>query len=595
MTKYSFENFYINMNNKQAFLAARYVAEHLGEAENPLYIYGGVQTGKTHILHAIEQYLNQHNHDLNVLKITTEEFVYEVLNVIRTGHEEEIAEFREKFRSADVLLMDDIQWLANKKTSIAEFILVFNAVYEAGGQIVITGNTSLREMREKGFPESLVSRLEWGRVVEIPSDMQYTGRQSVYDILHKEDFSIPKQYTALEYFQELWLRGLREYIVPEGEASYRYLRIESMMGLSAQYGEHWDNNKEIKDRWEYELDKINKCEMNGYYLVLGDLAKFAVENDILMSPGCGPMPGSLVAYCLGITDVDPIKHNLLMERFLSQKQERLTECRIELEIGGSQCLTNYVVEKYGKGMMKLLGMLDITFHDLEEVSVIKETLKNISDNTSQSVDLSMINDDDNEVFDLINSEGIRDTKVLRELFNDSVAKGIEVKSMEDLIARLSLNHPGLEERCCEYINNKNNPDGIYYECQELKPILAPTYGCIVYQEQIMQILADLGGFSPEESNLARRGMSKRKMVFNETARHDFIKGNVEKGISGCVANGISETTAERIFDDIWTAAIYGFIKAHSTAYALLTYRIAWLKLYYREEYMDAIEYVKTNR
>lgn len=172
MTKYSFENFYINKNNKQAFFAARYVAEHLGEAENPLYIYGGVQTGKTHILHAIEQYLNQHNHDLNVVRITTEEFVDDVLNVIRTGRKEDIAEFREKYRKADVLLMDDIQCLANKKTSTAEFIPVFNAVYEAGGQIVITGNDSLRELREKGFPESFVSRLEWGRVVEIPSDME---------------------------------------------------------------------------------------------------------------------------------------------------------------------------------------------------------------------------------------------------------------------------------------------------------------------------------------------------------------------------------------------------------------------------------------
>ena len=595
MTKYSFENFYINMNNKQAFFAARNMAEHLEEAENPLYIYGGVQTGKTHILHAIEQYLHQHNHELNVLRITTEEFVHEVLNVIRTGRKEELAEFREKYRSADVLLMDDIQYLANKETSTVEFIHVFNVVYEAGGQIVITGNASLREMRKKGFPESFVSRLEWGRVVEIPSDMEYTDRQSVYDILHNEDFSIPKQYTPQEYFQELWRRGLREYIVPEGEASYRYLRMESMMGLSTQYGEHWENNKEIRDRWEYELDKINECEMNGYFLVLWDLVRYAKSKDILISPGCGAIPGSLVAYCLGITDVDPIKYDLLMDRFLSQKNETQTICRIEPEIGGNQCLTDYVIEKYGKGMVKLLGMLDITFQDLDEVSIIKETLKNISDNASKSVDLSMINDDDNGVFELINNEGIRDTKFLRELFNDSVAKGIEVKSMEDLIARLSLDRPGLEERCCEYIKNKNNPDLIHYECMELESILAPTYGCIVYQEQIMQILTVLGGFSPKESNLVRRGMLKKKMILNETARHDFIKGNDEKGIIGCVANGISEISAEKIFDDIWTAGIYSFNKSHSTAYALLTYRLAWLKHYYREEYMMAVEYVKTIR
>ncbi len=393
-------------------------------------------------------------------------------------------------------------------------------------------------------------------------------------------------------FQELWKNRLSKCFVPDGEDPLAYLKKQSVAGLNRKYGERWNENKDIKARLEYELNKIIDLEMDGFYLALGDIVSYAKSNDILISPGCGAIPGSLVAYCLGITDVDPMKYNLLMDRFLSQKQESQTGCRIEPEIGGSQRLTDYVIEKYGKGILKLLEGLDITFRDLDEVSIIKETLRNISDRTSQSVDFSMINYDDIGVFNLINSDGIMDTKSLRELLSDGVAKGIEVKSMEDLIARLSLNRPGLEERCAEYIKNKNNPDGIHYECPEVESILAPTYGCIVYNEQIMQILTVLGGFSPEESNLVRRGMSKRKMLFNETARHDFIKGNHEKGIAGCVANGISETMATKVFDDIWTAAIYGFNKSHATAYALLTYRLAWLKHYYREDYMVAVESVK---
>ncbi len=421
------------------------------------------------------------------------------------------------------------------------------------------------------------------------SILDLQNQMVVCDELNNAELSIPEQYTPLEYLNELWKRGLEEYIVPKGETSFGYLKILSLTGLNAKYDKITD---EIAERWKYELDKISSCDVTAFYLILWDFIRYTKLNNLEVSPGCGAIPGSLVAYCLGITDVDPIKYNLIIDRFLSQTKG-VPGCRIELEIGGSQRLTDYVIEKYGKGMMKLFERLDITFHDIADVSIIKETLKSISDNTAQPVESLMINYDDEEVFNLINSGGIKDTELLRGLFDDGVAKGIEARSMEDLIARLSLNRLGLEERCSEYIKNKNNPDFIHYECPELEPILAPTYGCIVYQEQIMQILVALGGFSPEESNLVRRGMSKRDFIFNKTARHDFIKGNVEKGISGCAANGISETTAEKIFDNMWISAIYGFNKAHAAAYATLTYRLAWLKHYYREEYIAAVEYVKT--
>ena len=405
--------------------------------------------------------------------------------------------------------------------------------------------------------------------------------------LNNENISIPDQYTPLEYLNELWESGMGEYIVPSGESSFDLLKTQSMKGLNRKYVGFTD---EIREKWKYELDKINSCKMIGYYLILWDLVSYARLINIEMSPGCGAIPGSLVAYSLGITDVDPLKYNLLIDRFLSPNQRYQVGCRIELEIGGSQRLTNYVIEKYGKGMLKLLEELEITFNDLDELSIMKETLKKVVDRAGEIIDISALNYNDEAIFELINMEGIEDIVPFGEIYNETFVRGIEITSMEDLIARISLDRPGLEDRCSEYMTNKNNPDNIRYRSQELKPILEPTYGCIVYHEQLMQILSTLAGFSPEQSNLARRAMSKKQAYFE--LQSDFIKGNIEKNIPGCIANGISEELAEKIFDDIWTSAIYGFNKSHAAAYAILAYRMAWLKRYHKEEYLSAVEYVK---
>lgn len=170
MSKYSFDNFYLNKNNREAFLAARSVVDHLGKTANPLYIYGDTQTGKTHILHAIEQYLQKSYSDLRVVRIRTKDFIDDLIFAIRSSARQE---FREKYRTADVLLVDDIHYLAGKDASTEEFISVFNAVFETGGQIVVTGHDSIPGLRKIGVSEMLVSRLEWGRAVEIPSDMLY--------------------------------------------------------------------------------------------------------------------------------------------------------------------------------------------------------------------------------------------------------------------------------------------------------------------------------------------------------------------------------------------------------------------------------------
>ena len=392
-----------------------------------------------------------------------------------------------------------------------------------------------------------------------------------------------------EYLRELWEDGMSKFIVPNGKNSFEYLRMLSLKGLHKKY----KVTKEIKERWEYELNIISSCEMVWLYLLLWDFINYANEKDILMSPGCGGIPGSIVAYCLGITDVDPIKYNLLMERFLNQDQGYPAGgVRIELEKGGCQCLYDYVISKYGNIMLIFLDKLDITFVDVEELSIISETLKEIADKKKEDIDIKKIDYNDSSVFDLINSQEINDSNLFNEMYNQIFTDEIKFESMEDFIARLSLARPGLEERCLKYITNKNNPERIQYECAELEKILAPSYGCILYQEQIMQILSSLGGFSPEQSNSARRGMSKRMNSINDNERQAFVFGNNNKGILGCVAKGISSEIAEKIFDDMWISSVYAFNKSHAAACAINLYRMAWLKKYYREEYLAALEYLE---
>ena len=166
---YSFEYFCTNKNNIQAFLSARAVAEQSRDIENPLYIYGSTRTGKTHILYAIEQYINEHKPEVNVVRVSSVDYVEEVIDAIKTR---KMNELRKKYRSADVLLVDDIDFLANKELSMEEFHHLFNTLYEGGKQIVITGNASPRELMKEGLSEKLVSRLEWGKIVEIPFEDQ---------------------------------------------------------------------------------------------------------------------------------------------------------------------------------------------------------------------------------------------------------------------------------------------------------------------------------------------------------------------------------------------------------------------------------------
>ena len=393
----------------------------------------------------------------------------------------------------------------------------------------------------------------------------------------------------IECFNELWEDGLSKLIVPKEYSSTYFLREVS---LKALYNKYDCVTKEIKERWKREMDIICYCQTSWLYLLLWDFIYYTKKEDIMVSPGCASITGSLVAYVLGITDVDPIKYNLFMERFINK--ELLYPAggyRIELEKGGKQLLSSYVEEKYGILMCLFLEKLDITFIDNDELSIVSETIKEIAKEKKKYIDVKKIDYNDESVFNLINTQGLMDTYWLIVMYNNDFVNEEKIVSLEDLMTRISMARPGLGERYAEYIMNKKNEEEIKYECPELEEILASTYGCIVYQEQIMQILISLGGFTFEQSKKVYCGLAKKSKLISVQGRHDFVYGNDENGISGCRGKGISEEVAEKIYDDMWIAACFAFNKAHAVSCAISIYRMAWLKYYYKEEYVTALEHL----
>ncbi len=409
---------------------------------------------------------------------------------------------------------------------------------------------------------------------------------SLIDALKNRDFTAPDEYEPTDYLRRIWAEGLDRLIVPEGYDSIEYLEKLSCEGLDRRYPSITDG---LRSRLEHELDAIKTADLTSGFLLVYDFFTFLKKNDIAVSPGCGSQPACLVSYCLGITDIDPFKNNLLFERFINRSMTAFFPgVSIQMEIGGSKLLTDYIVEKYGEGMPAFLESLDIQYYDLKELSIIKETVKRIIRNTGNLIELSKIDYEDTAVYDFIKSEKTDDLYFLNEITSKTFVEEQKLRSFDDLVARLALDRFGPDELSCPvYIKNQNNVDNIEYECPELVPILDSTYGCIIYQEQIMQILNHMGGLSLEQSDLARRDMAKKKSASIEAYRKYFISGDKEKGIPGCVGNGIDESVAERIFSRMVKAAAFAFNKSHAVACAIITYRMAWLKYYFNQEFTES--------
>ena len=502
---------------------------------------------------------------------------------------------------------------------------------------------------------------------------------------------------------EFGVTKLPRYEVPKGYDSWGYLNHLCSEGFKERYPE---DDGTLKARLEYELGVIKSMGYVDYFLIVWDFINFARSHGIAVGPGRGSAAGSIVSYCLKITNIDPIRYQLLFERFLNPERVSMPDIDVDFCYERRQEVIDYVVEKYGKdqvaqivtfgtlaarGVIRDVGrVMDLPYSLCDQVSKMVPAELNITLDLAlkKNPELKALYDTDEQVHKLIDMSrrleglprhtsmhaagvvisrtnideyvplsrgadgtittqftmttleelgllkmdflGLRTLTVLQDAvamiqkdhgvkldldhidFNDkkvmesigtgkddgvfqlesggmkSFMKELKPESLEDIIAGISLYRPGPMDFIPKYLKGKNDPAAITYTCPQLEHILKPTYGCIVYQEQVMQIVRDLAGYTLGRSDLVRRAMSKKKADVMARERKNFVYGNEEEGVKGCAANGIDEKTANQIFDDMTDFAKYAFNKSHAAAYAVVAYQTAYLKYYYPREFMAAL-------
>ena len=495
---------------------------------------------------------------------------------------------------------------------------------------------------------------------------------------------------------------LPRFDVPEGYTAFDYLKMLCEEGIKNRYPDTWTEHTE---RLNYELGVIRDMGFVDYFLIVWDFIRYAKEHDIPVGPGRGSGAGSIVAYSLRITDIDPIRYNLIFERFLNPERVTMPDIDIDFCYERRQEVIDYVNRKYGKeqvvqivtfGTMgaknvirdvaraldmpysradavakmipkeldmtidkalvankeladlveadaevgelirisrrleglprhtsmhaagvvisnapveeyvplscntdgvvttqytmttiEELGLLKMDFLGLRTLTVIKDA-EDLVRRRVPEFRMEDISYDDPEVYALIASGKTDGVFQLESGGMKSFMKELKPKNLEEVIAGISLYRPGPMDFIPQYIAGKENPQAVTYDCPQLEPILRPTYGCIVYQEQVMQIVRDLAGYSMGRSDLVRRAMSKKKAEVMAKERIYFIDGNKDAGVPGCKENGITEETANRIFDRMTDFAKYAFNKSHAACYAVVAYRTAYLKRYYPVEFMAAL-------
>ena len=583
---------------------------------------------------------------------------------------------------------------------------------ETGIELVCTNDIHYT-YAEDAEPHDVLLCIQTGKKLSDEDRMRYEGGQFYVKSEDEMRKLFPYAPQALENTQkiadrcdvtiEFGVTKLPHYQVPEGYDSWTYLNKLCYDGLQERYGA---GAEELKPRLEYELNTIRKMGYVDYFLIVWDFINYARTHDIPVGPGRGSAAGSLVSYTTGITNIDPIRYNLLFERFLNPERVSMPDIDIDFCFNRRGEVIDYVVEKYGKecvtqivtfGTLKAkgvirdvgrvldlpynyvdaiakavpdelnitlemalnmspdlkkmydedpevkklidtaqrleglprhtgmhaagvvisqkpmdeyvplsrggdgtittqfvmttieeLGLLKMDFLGLRTLTVIDDAVKLVKENHGVSLNMDAIDYNDKGVLDLISSGKTEGIFQLESAGMKSFMKELKPESLEDIIAGISLYRPGPMDFIPAYIRGKNDKDAITYDCPQLEPILAPTYGCIVYQEQVMQIVRDLAGYSMGRSDLVRRAMSKKKTDVMAKERQNFVYGNPEEGVAGCVANGISEQVANKIYDDMTDFAKYAFNKSHAAAYAVVAYQTAYLKHYYPVEFMAAL-------
>ena len=583
---------------------------------------------------------------------------------------------------------------------------------ETGIDLVATNDVHYT-MAEDAEPHDVLLCLQTQKKLSDENRMRYEGGQ--YYVKSPEEMArlFPYALEALENTHriaerchveiEFGVTKLPKYDVPDGLTSWEYLNKLCYEGLEQRYH---PVTEELKKRLDYELSTIKNMGYVDYFLIVWDFIKYARDNDIMVGPGRGSAAGSLVAYTLGITQLDPIRYDLLFERFLNPERVSMPDIDVDFCFERRQEVIDYVRRKYGDdcvvqivtfgtlaargvirdvgrvldmpyaqvdtiakmipqelnitidkalGMnpefrkayeeqddihrlidlakrleglprhtsmhaagvvisqkdvseyvplsraqdgsivtqftmttLEELGLLKMDFLGLRTLTVIQNAVKMVEKSTGMLLDMQEIDYNDKKVLDSLGTGRTDGVFQLESAGMKSFMKELKPQSLEDVIAGISLYRPGPMDFIPQYIRGKNRPDTIRYDCPQMEPILKPTYGCIVYQEQVMQIVRELAGYTLGRSDLVRRAMSKKKASVMAKERQNFVYGNVEEGVPGCIANGISEEIANKIYDEMTDFAKYAFNKSHAAAYAVVSYQTAYLKYYYPVEFMAAL-------
>ena len=583
---------------------------------------------------------------------------------------------------------------------------------ETGIDLVATNDVHYT-LAEDAQPHDVLLCLQTGKKLADEDRMRYEGGQYYVKSPEEMERLFPYAPEALENTHKIAQRchveiefgvtKLPKFDVPEGYTSWEYLNELCFKGLEERYQ---PVTEELKERLNYELSTIRNMGYVDYFLIVWDFIKYARDHDIMVGPGRGSAAGSLVAYTLVITQLDPIRYDLLFERFLNPERVSMPDIDVDFCFERRQEVIDYVRRKYGddcvvqivtfgtlaaRGVIRdvgrvmdlpyaqvdtiakmipqelnitidkalqmnpefkkayeeqkeihdlidtakrleglprhtsmhaagvvisqkdvseyvplsrasdgsivtqftmttleELGLLKMDFLGLRTLTVIQNAVHLIEQDAGVKLDMQHIDYNDKKVLDSLGTGRSDGVFQLESVGMKNFMKELKPQSLEDVIAGISLYRPGPMDFIPQYIRGKNRPDTIKYDCPQLEPILKPTYGCIVYQEQVMQIVRNLAGYTLGRSDLVRRAMSKKKAAVMEKERQNFVYGNEEEGVPGCIANGISEQTANKIYDDMIDFAKYAFNKSHAAAYAVVSYQTAFLKYYYPVEFMAAL-------
>ena len=594
--------------------------------------------------------------------------------------------------------------------------MLVKLAHEIGAGLVATNDSHYIEKSDAPYQDVLMC-IQMGKTVDDPDRMKF-GTDEFYlksGVQMQELFPYAPEAIAntnkiadmCNVTFDFDKTYLPHFDVPEGYDSFTYLRDLCYKGLSERY--HPVTARET-DRLEYELGVIRSMGYVDYFLIVWDFIKFAKDNKIPVGPGRGSGAGSIVAYSLNITTIDPLKYSLLFERFLNPERISMPDIDTDFCIDRRGEVIDYVVRKYGAdhvaqiitfGTLKAraavrdvgralgvplatvdmvaklvpnelkmtldkaldvsnelydlyqsdetvkklidtaraveglprhsgvhaagvvitgepassyvplqlskdgviitqyhmdnvseLGLLKMDFLGLRNLTVIKNAVDNIKLSRGEDVDIDHIDFERPEVYDMISAADTLGVFQLESNGMRDFIKELKPRTLEDIIAGISLFRPGPMEQIPRYIRNKNNPDKITYKHPLLEPILNVTYGCIIYQEQVLQIVQSLAGYPLGRADLLRRAMSKKKHDVMEKERQFFIYGQKDEDgnviLDGAIARGVSESVAASIFDEIMDFASYAFNKSHAAAYAIIAYQTAYLKRFYTPEYMAAL-------